>query len=148
MRHTFIAILLLASVAGAQTTGIPGFNDYTLNGAVSGSTSCTGLTFATPLTLDMQVSTVASTSVFLLFNPAPCSPAALALPTCQGSTLDLTFPGITAIGPMLSDSAGIATMSVAIPALATAITFSTQAVMFPCGTLPLFSQAYDVVLTP
>ena len=49
-----LAFALFAGLTHAQTTGVPGWNDFLLNGDISGSTSCNSLTFVTPLALTLE----------------------------------------------------------------------------------------------
>ncbi|MCA9319595.1 MAG: hypothetical protein KDB53_02610, partial [Planctomycetes bacterium] len=57
LSQTMIALLLAGAGLSAQTTGFPFFNDYTINGSVSGSTSCTNVTIVLPSLLSFDVQT-------------------------------------------------------------------------------------------
>jgi hypothetical protein len=141
---------VLCSAAVAQPTGIPNFNDYTINGSTSGSTSCTFLPFTTPTVLNFQVSTSGpGNAAFILISAGPCSPNSIpTLATCQGTTFDLaTGFGISILFAGPTTPAGTFNALLPLPPLPS-IRFSTQAVIIDpaCGGLPLFSQAYQVSL--
>ena len=142
-------VACLVSPAAAQTTGIPFFNDLTINGSVSGSTSCTFLPFTTPNVLNFAVSTSGpGNNVFILFSAGPCTPASVPLPTCQGTTFDLSpaFPLVVGFaGP--TGGGGFFTAPLTLPALPP-LRFATQAIIQDpsCGGLLLFTQAYQISL--
>ncbi|HGY92481.1 MAG TPA: hypothetical protein ENK43_15040 [Planctomycetes bacterium] len=153
MRHLPFLILVATMFllpAQAQTTGIPGFNDYTIAGAGSGSTSCTALTFTSPVVLNFQVSASGpGLPVFAVVSNLPCSPGAFSPFTCQGTTFDLVFtPGIIVTPLGVTGPGGVVSVPVAVPPLITPITFATQCVVVDpgCAGLPLFTQAYDVFI--
>ena len=154
MRNTVAAVLIalsfLAAPLDAQTTGTPGFNDYTVNGISSASTSCTTATipFATPISF--SVSTCPFSPVFLLFSPCACSPGFLTLPPvrCQGlvfsQSLDLQMSSTCSLSVIagIADAAGNFTLT--LPSCPSGATFATQAVTRCCAPF-LLTQAYDVV---
>jgi hypothetical protein len=166
-----LPVALLLSIAGAQTTGVPGTNDYTLNALGSGTTSCTFLCFPTPVTLSMQAWTPTGNFVFFLFSFCPCfgcsqnwSPNACVPaipPTACGSTTNqsvdiLPQPGcpLFVVGSAISVG-GVATFNWVLPPLGppcASARGSTQALIFsPCGVgssaFPgpfVLSQAYNL----
>ena len=142
-----VALLLMGTLASAQTTGFPGFNDYTVNGLGSGSTSCTPISLTSPTSLDFEISATPGTTAYFMFSFFPCTPASILFPTCQGTTFDLRFPPIPYMaGPYLVGTSGTASYSVPLPPMIT-LTFATQ-VYLMCPFAPLSSQAYDVSVTP
>ncbi len=153
MRKISLCILTAAMLlvpAQAQTTGIPGFNDYTIGGAGSGSTSCTALTFTSPVVLNFQVSASGpGQTVFVVVSNLPCSPGAFSPFTCQGTTFDLVFtPGIIVTPLGVTGPGGIVSVPVSVPPLLMPLVFATQCVVQDpgCAGLPLFTQAYDVFI--
>ena len=149
-----LALLLCSPTLSAQTTGVPNLNDYTINGLGSGSTSCTPMGFITPTVLNFSVSTASPGAfVFLLFSPGPCTPESVTMPTCSGTTFDLLLnPAprllLSGVSVPVGSSFQYDAPPITVPPVSPPITFSTQAVILDpiCGTLPLFSQAYDVTL--
>ncbi|MGE3171631.1 MAG: hypothetical protein AB7O97_03335 [Planctomycetota bacterium] len=154
--------VVFAVTAGlaAQTTGVPGINDYTLNGLTSGSQSCTQLCFPSPVTLTMSVQTVPGAFVVILWTSCPCRgcvapwpPNACApaiplgtLPACSATnqSLDIFFnTGCATVfsTTLVANAAGVASLTVSVPLIAagtvpcTPLTsLSTQAVVFDlCG---------------
>ena len=145
-----MAGLLVAGAASGQSTGFPFFNDFTINGAISGSTSCTTLTFPTPVTLNFQISTAGpGRTVYLMASDLPCFPGPFTGFTCQGTTFDLIwtpsffFTPLPPTGPL-----GFTGLPLVVPPLLGPFHFSTQcAILDPaCGGLVLFTQAYNVIL--
>ena len=142
------ALLVVALPIHAQTTGIPGFNDYTINALGSGSTSCTSLTFITPLTLTFQVSGAPVTPVMIYLSFAPCIPAPPTSLSCQGTSLNLaTIPPPFPLAFGFTNFAGIYTFSLPLPPISPPITVATQSILLCIPSfLPLFTQAYDLTL--
>lgn len=166
------SLLLSAALATAQTTGVPGINDYTINGsACSGSPSCTTCCFATPASLNCSVSTAPGNFVIIVWSFCPCSagfvcgPPNACLPpiplSACGSTSNQSFDMM--LGCVMTtfwasaNTAGVASFTLNIPNLGPAAPcsigpLSTQAlVLDTCGLgTPLFpgpfvlTQAYDV----
>ncbi len=165
----FPIVLLLGLTAGslsAQTTGVPGINDYTINGQDSGSTSCTQVAIGGSIVSNFNISTSSGTPVLFMFSLCPCSPGNQCVPTptctflpmtaCGGlsnQSLDLVPTCILTSQFAISDGIGNANMNLFIPY---GLTFSTQAfVLDPTGggcaapTFPgTFTQAYNVVTVP
>lgn len=151
------AFLLTAAAAVAQTTGVPGMNDLTVNSLGSGSTSCTTLCFPNGgLTLNLNVSAPPGAFAIALFGLCPCTTCTLPGPTnscfptipntaCGASTnqsldIDMTAAcGIVASFVMVNSTGTLGTsMSLNIPAFTglpcTNATLSVQAaVIDPCG---------------
>jgi hypothetical protein len=149
---------LLASPAPAQTTGVAGINDYTINGLTAGSTSCPNLCFPAPTVLTLSVSTAPGNPVMMFFTPCACRVCSVAwfangclplippalTPPCNGTTnqsLDMALSigcPIVYSAFLIADAAGIANLTLSVPTFGTApcaATFSTQAVVFDvCGT--------------
>jgi hypothetical protein len=167
LRSAFVASLL-AAAALAQTTGVLGINDYTVNGLGSGSTSCTTLCFpGGGLTLNLDVSAPAGAIAIVLVNFCPCQTCTLTGPsnaclpaipaTACGSSnqsfdMDLTAAcGIAFSAVVTLTSAGTLSLPLPIPALTgppcAAATLSTQAIVIdPCGS-GLFAVPGPFVLT-
>ncbi|MCA9321333.1 MAG: hypothetical protein KDB53_11390 [Planctomycetes bacterium] len=155
--RSFFALTLMVTVLGgsvaAQTTGVPGFNDYTINGLTSGSTSCTALTFVTPTPMNFLVTMNPGSAVFLLASSLPCWPGVTSPFICQGTSFDMIFTPSISIIPLATTvlSTGLvgAGVSIFVPSFpGPPIVFSTQCVILDpnCGGLPLFTQAYDVTI--
>lgn len=155
---TIAAVLLPIASAVAQTTGVPGINDYTLNGLVSGSSSCTQLCFATPTNLTMAVQTVPGAIAVVVWTDCPCRGCAFPWPAntcvppipfgtaapCSATNQSLDFvpiPGCNILfqGFLFANAAGLASQTLALPPLGSsaqpcALRFTTQAVVLdPCG---------------
>jgi hypothetical protein len=152
MRTTLVLAIVLAALANpaqAQTTGIPFFNDYTINALGSGSTSCTSITFLTPVTLNFQVSGPPFTPVIIYISPLPCVGLPPAGPTCQGTSLNLAVPPLP--WPMttgVTDAAGFFNYVLPLPPVSPPLTLGTQSLLLCIPSfLPLFTQAYTVTLT-
>jgi hypothetical protein len=157
-----LSLCLLAALASfparAQTTGVAGRNDYTINGSTPGSTSCPLLCFPSPATLNLWVTTVPGNPVIVIWNGCPCRPCVTPWPPngCVPPIPPATFPPcssttnqsidmlIAAPCPilfsafLLANSAGLASMTLTIPLLSTPPCtmppISTQAVVIdPCG---------------
>ncbi|HEX5051933.1 MAG TPA: hypothetical protein VFZ65_09190, partial [Planctomycetota bacterium] len=130
--------LLAASLAVApvlaQTTGMPGSNDYTINGLGSGGTSCVPLCFPNGgLTLNLAVSAPLGAIGIVFFNFCPCLPCQLPAPpnacvpaipitACglsnQSFDMDLSPPcGLPVNLTMFVNTAGVYSASIAIPPL-------------------------------
>ena len=155
IRHAFLAAILALAPALAQTTGVVGINDYTINGLGSGTTSCTSLCFPNGnVTLGLNVSAPVGSFVVVLFNFCPClscylpAPANACLPAipptaCGGSNqsadINLTSAcGIALSIVMTTNTAGTIGASLSIPPLpgppCSVVQLSTQAVVInPCG---------------
>lgn len=148
---TTLAFLALAPLGLAQVTGVPGLNDYTINGQGSGSTSCTKVDLPSLGTniLILSVSGPPNTPVILAFSACPCSPGFfnLGLAACtppsaiQSIDLNLFWPLITL--DFWTDGFGNLTLVVPCPPN---VTFATQAAVFDvtCPWLWRLTQAYDV----
>ena len=157
---TRLASLLIASFAIspalAQTTGVVGINDYTINSLGSGGTSCVSLCFPNGnVTLNLALTAPLGTIAIAFFNFCPClscqlpGPSNACLPpipntacglTNQSFDMDLSPPcGIPVNFTMLASSAGFYSASVAIPPLpgtpcSGVYQLSTQAIVFnTCG---------------
>ena len=151
------------AAAPAQTTGVPGLSDYTVNGIGSGGTSCRSLVLA-PGRAGFAVRTAAPGQVVVLaFSALPCAPASLCLAgspcplpatACGGTTsqsvdlgLDALILAVRVTTP--SGGGGQAQLQLNLPP---GLHFSTQAAVLDpaCGTSllgfapVLLTQAYDV----
>ncbi|MBL8735016.1 MAG: hypothetical protein JNL12_01185 [Planctomycetes bacterium] len=167
MKTHLLSLLLTAGAAVAQTTGVPGMNDLTVNWAGSGSTSCTSMCFpGGNVTLNLDVSAPPGATAFLLLSFCPCTtcslpgPANGCFPTipataCGGSNqsldLDMSPPcGIVAVVPVAVNSAGTLGTQVPIPPLAgppCTTALAIQAVVIdPCGA-GVFAMPGPFVLT-
>ncbi len=166
-----LSVLLSAALATAQTTGVPGMNDYTVNGLGSGTTSCTTMCFPNGgLTLNLQVSAPPGAFAIVLFSLCPCTTCSLPGPTnscfptipntaCGGTTnqsLDLNMTaacGIVFSAVMAPNSAGTPglSMPLTIPAFTglpctNAVLATQAAVIDPCGA-GLFGVPGPFVMT-
>jgi hypothetical protein len=157
LRPIVLALSLSAVPLAAQVTGVPGINDYTINGLVSGSTSCTPICIPGPATLTLSVSTAVGNAACIVFNTCPCTPCAFPWPTnacvpaippalsppCSGATnqsIDMLLGGnclIAFSAFVFANTAGIASLTITVPGFSTGpctAVFSTQAVVFDfCG---------------
>ncbi len=158
IRSAVLLGLLLAAGARAQTTGVPGMNDYTINGLTSGSSSCTQLCFASPLTLNMVVSGPPNSAAMIFWTDCPCRGCAIPWPAnpcvpaipfgtllpCAATNQSLDFlpiPGCQVLFSafVLTNTAGVAAVSLNVPLIGNSaqpcsLRFSTQAaVIDPCG---------------
>lgn len=168
-RHPLSFALGLALACGsltAQVTGVPGINDYTINGSTSGSQSCTALCMPSPLLLTMAVNTVPGAPVVIVWTDCPCRGCAVpwpanactpaipfgTIPACLTTNQSLDFfpvPGCNILfqATLIANAAGVASLTVAVPPLSAGTVpcgpntrLSTQAVVIdPCGVggLPL-----------
>ena len=94
MRHLalLLAVALLATPAFAQTTGIPGVNDLSINGQNGGTTSCANTLLPTgPTMIAMNVSSLGNEIVIGAFSSS-CVPGAVTTPDPL-YTLDLNPAG-------------------------------------------------------
>ena len=71
-RNAVLGLTIAAAPALAQTTGVPGINDYTINTFTSGSQSCTQLCIPTPATITMSVNTTPGAFVIIYWTDCPC----------------------------------------------------------------------------
>ncbi len=158
----FLALCAFATTAVAQTTGVPGFNDYTIAGSGSGSTSCTAVNIAGGGPTTFQVSTAPGAPVVFLFTPnCPCSPCFFPLPatssacpipytacvssdgTATNQSLDLILSGTCSMLAVTvpADAFGNATISINLPA---GWLIGTQAAAaHPCNA----SSSFPVLMT-
>jgi len=169
--RTSLVSLTLAVPVLAQTAGVVGINDYTINSLGSLSTSCTTQCYATPINLGLNVSTAPGNFVMFLWSFCPCfggfvcgapNPCLPSIPfTACGSTtnqsLDLQLGCVLmTFGPVQANTAGNASLILPIPLLGLSpcsFPLATQAVILDlCGVgLPIlpgpfvFSQSYDVL---
>lgn len=166
-----LASLAIAALGRAQTTGVPGINDYTINSPTcSGSPSCQTCCFATPVTLSCNVSTAPGNVAVIVWSFCPCSAGFMcggtnacvpAIPTtaCGNTTntsYDLILGCVSSTFVVVANGSGNATLSLPIPSIGPAppcsVTLSSQAVVIdPCGLgVALFpgpfvtTQAYSV----
>ncbi|HEX6810247.1 MAG TPA: hypothetical protein VF384_01375 [Planctomycetota bacterium] len=170
MRHllsSFAACLAVGPLC-AQTTGVPGINDLTVNALGSGATSCVPLCFPNGgVTLTLSITAPLGAIGLLLFNFCPCQTCALMGPTnaclppipltaCgpsnQSLDLDMSPPcGIPIIMTVVPSTAGTYTLSMPIPPLlgppCAVATLSVQAVMFNGCGLGLFAVPGPLVFT-
>ena len=146
----------------AQTTGVPGYNDLTVNGLGSATTSCTDLSVP-PGLVTFNVSTAPNVPTVFLFTVfCDCYPCFFARPpseatcpipytACAGTTnqsIDLLLgycPVLSAT--VISDAAGDATLTLLVPP---GFSVGVQAAsVHPCqATSPfpiLLTQAFTVV---
>lgn len=156
-----VAALSLATVPAAQgTSGIAGFNDYTVGGLTPASSSCTVLSpFPAGPTVFMLNTQPNAPAVFFFNINCPCRacllpwfpafvcpvPALPCMPTTNSAfELDTSSGGCGFVSaPVTADPAGIATLTVVLPPTSR---FSTQALaLVPCaGPGLVWSQAYTV----
>ncbi|HEX6813082.1 MAG TPA: hypothetical protein VF384_15770 [Planctomycetota bacterium] len=169
-----LALVLGVASALAQTTGVPGINDLTIDGLGSGTTSCSTRCFPNdPVAVNLRVTAPPGSLVLALFSFCPCLPCSVPgfsnacvppIPgtACGGSnqSLDLDLGagcGIAMTSLMVPDSAGVPSLSVPIPTLigpqcATALLSVQGVVIDPCGygLLPIpgpfvFTQAVTLL---
>ena len=145
MRKILAGLLALVVIAGAtpsQTTGVPGLNDYTMNGGGSGGTSPTdpGLTNALPtLTLKItgtpgHVVVVAAGSSFPSAAPLPGPYWVDLLPTSVQLIFDGTQPGFIFPWSRWIPPSGVWTLTIPVN-LQGGETFSTQVGLLNQGTI-------------
>jgi hypothetical protein len=148
--RSLAALLLLAAPAAAQTTGFPFVNDLTVNGFLSGSTSC-NFTNQTGNPLTFQVTAAPNAPVLLIFDTYPCVANTIPLPPsmCYGMLIPQSFDLSLAPGAFLwtwpgaTNAAGFFTVT--FPASSSPIRFSVQGlVLDPICTPFLLTQAYQV----
>jgi hypothetical protein len=167
-----LAAVFLAAATGAQTTGVPCINDYTINGGVSGSTSCTPISVPGGGVLSLKVST-SPTAIAVIFvfrtgsgacvAPTLCLPPVLSplcpvpFTACAATTnqsIDIGIPFTIVPGPLcltIPDTSmpgcRACFLSVPVPA---GISFGTQAAVIDPLCFSLFgldlmvTQAYQV----
>src|SRR5262249_2236728 len=147
----FLALALAPAVA--QTTGVPGINDYTINSLGSGSTSCTSLCFPNGnVTLGLNVSAPVGSFIVALFNFCPCLACSLPAPpnTCLPPIPPAAWGGSTRPAAPPPPSAGGSALSrvMATNAAATARGVLTTPPLPgpPCSVIQLSTQA--VVINP
>ena len=94
---TLVALAALATMGPAQTTGVPGVNDFTINGQNSGSTSCSSIIVlgGTPLSLEVSAG---PGEALILAAASSCSPAALIIDPTYTVDLDLASLAIVLDG--------------------------------------------------
>ncbi|MFY9343050.1 MAG: hypothetical protein WAT39_11205 [Planctomycetota bacterium] len=175
---TRLSILLAASLATvpalAQTTGVVGSNDYTVNALGSGGTSCVNLCFpGGNVVLTLSLAAPLGAIAIAFFNFCPCLPCQLPAPAnacvppipltaCglsnQSFDMDLSPPcGLPVSVTMFATAAGVYQASLVIPPLpgppcSGLWQLSTQAIAFSsCGlgtfTVPgpyVISQAFTL----
>ncbi len=153
-----LAAFAFAPVAAhAQTTGVPGFNDYIVNGTLSGSTSALTVNVPGGGPTIFELSSTPFTPVAFFFSLCPASPCWFPLSpvgcpipftACSGTTnnsIDIDFSCPTLVMSMTTDAFGFASSVINLPP---GMVFSTQAgVLHPCAAPPIrvmMSQAYTV----
>jgi hypothetical protein len=146
--RNFLFSCLLAGTAVAQTTGVPGINDLTLNGLFSGLTSCATTCFPNGnVTLTYTVSVAPGAIPFVLFNLCPCQPCSLTAPpnfcappipatACGGSNQSFDLDLNAACGPIVllpvgPTTTGVVGVSITVPPIPGP----------PCTNLALTAQA-------
>jgi len=168
-----LAALAFVAVAAAQTTGVPGINDYTISGSsgpnCAGSPSCITCCYPTPTTVTGNVSTVPGNFVIFIWSFCPCSAGFLCGPSnscipvipataCGNSTnqsLDFALGCVNSFFIAGTNTAGQATFTMNVPSLGPACasaSLATQAIALdPCGLgiaiAPgpfVFTQAYQI----
>src|SRR5688572_8674898 len=90
--RSLAALLLLAAPAAAQTTGFPFINDLTVNGFLSGSTSC-NFTNQTGNPLTFQITAAPGAPLLLIFDTYPCIANTIPFPPslCYGVAIPQSF---------------------------------------------------------
>jgi hypothetical protein len=169
-RLTSLSALVLLGSAAAQTTGVVGSNDYTINSLGSGATSCVNLCFPNGnVVLNLTVSAPLGAIGIVFFNFCPCLPCqlpgpvnscapAIPLTACGSSTnqsldMDLSPPcGVPVSFTMFVSSAGLYTATLPIPSLpglpcSGVYQLSTQAIVFSSCGLGLTAVPGPFVLT-
>ncbi len=173
MRTSLVPLLPAVFALGstvAQTTGVVGTNDYTINSLGSGGTSCVSLCFPNGnVVLNLAVSAPLGAIGIVFFNFCPCLTCQLPGPinscappipntACGSSTnqaldLDISPPcGLPVSLTMFVSSAGVYTASLAIPPLpgppcSGVWQISTQAIVFSSCGLGLTAAPGPFVLT-
>jgi hypothetical protein len=168
MKTSLLAFALLSSAALAQTTGVPGINDLTVNWTGSGSTSCTSMCFPNGnTTIAFDVSMPTGAIAILAFNFCGCAPCSLPGPSnacapaipataCGGSNQSLDISVNAACGPIVfipvaTSTAGTVGATITIPPIpgppcASAVLGVQGIVIDPCG-LGVFAVPGPFVLT-
>ena len=156
------ATFLAPAVSVAQTTGVPGFNDLTVNGLGSGTTSCSApISMSGGGVATMEVSTAPSVPVVLLFTPfCRCQPPFFPLPPSTSCPIPFTAGGGASnqsvdllLSPNCillnfvtnSDAAGMVDLPLPLPP---SFVLGVQAAsLHPCATgFPvLFTQAHTIL---
>ncbi len=167
--RSFLFVCTFATVGVAQTTGVPGINDLTVNGFGSGQTSCATTCFANGnLVLNYTVSAPFGAPVLIAFNLCPCAPCTLPGPAnfcappipltaCALSNQSFDLSLNAACGPLtLLPTTPIlgttlSSLSIAVPPIPGApclnLALSAQAVIIdPCGA-GLFAAPGPFVLS-
>ena len=166
---TLLAVSLAITPALAQTTGVIGTNDYTVNGLGSGGTSCVSLCFPNGnLVLNLALSAPLGTIAIAFFNLCPCLPCQLPGPsnaclppipatacglTNQSFDMDLSPPcGLPFSVTLVATSAGVYQATVPIPPLpglpcSGVYQLSTQAIVFNGCGLGVFAVPGPLVLS-
>lgn len=164
---SLLAACLAIAPALAQTTGVPGINNYTINSLGSGGTSCVPLCFPNgSLNLNLAISAPLGAIAIAFFNFCPCLPCQLPGPTnaclptipstaCgsnQSFDMDLSPPcGIPFNFTLVVNTAGVYSATIPIPPLpgppCGVITLSTQAIVFNACGLGTFAVPGPFVLT-
>lgn len=170
--RTFLSACILVGAAVAQTTGVPGINDLTMNGFGSGMTSCAVTCVPNGNTvLNYTVSVAPGAIPFVIFNLCPCLPCSLTAPTnfcappippsaCGGSNqsfdLDINAACPLILMPVGPTTTGVVGVSITVPPIpgppCTNLALSAQAMILDlCGAgltvAPgpfVFSQAITV----
>ncbi|MEO6593895.1 MAG: hypothetical protein ABIP94_03990 [Planctomycetota bacterium] len=163
-----MAVSLTVASALAQTTGVVGTNDYTINGNGSGGTSCVPLCFPNGgVTLNLAVSAPLGAIAIAFFNFCPCLPCQLPGPSnacvptipataCGGSNqsfdMDLSPPcGLPFNFTLTVNTAGVYAASIPIPPLpglpCSVVTLSTQVIIFNSCGLGTFAVPGPFILT-
>ena len=160
---SLVRSLALAAVVAplvAQTTGVAGMNDYTVNGSTPGSTSCPQVCIPTPGTISMSVNTAPGAFVVIIWTDCQCLGCAIpwapnscvpVIPngtaagcTTTNQSIDfLPAPGCNILwsGTAVANAAGQATIVLTVPSFANGTVpcgpfnrLTTQAIVFdPCG---------------
>lgn len=153
--RTFLLSCLLSGSAVAQTTGVPGINDLTLNFTFgSGMTSCATTCFPNGnVVLTYTVSVGTGAIPFLMLNLCPCQPCSLTAPlnfcaptipatACGGSNQSLDLD-VSAACPILflpvgPTTTGVVGVSITVPPIpgppCTNMALSAQALILDlCG---------------
>ncbi len=166
---SLLAAFLAIAPAFAQTTGVVGINDLTINSLGSGTTSCAPLCFPGGNTvLNFAVSAPLGAIGFVFINFCPCLPCQLSGPSnacvpaipataCglsnQSFDMDLSPPcGLPVTLTLIPNSAGVYAASIAIPPLpglpcSGVWTISAQAMVFNGCGLGVFAVPGPFVLT-
>ncbi len=141
------ALALLVTPASAQTTGILGLNDFTVNGSFPGSTSCGTVITSSPLTF-FTAGSPTSSACALFLDPCGCSSGTLAFSSsCHSlgfTSFDLGMCPIVTV-PMTPAGPPGAYVLGPIP-VPPGLRFGAQSVLLDssCVVPFLFTQAYSV----